>query len=392
LAQSKATEYEQELNLLGLWHRHPGSMDTFSGTDGGTNRTFASLNPKGAISGLVNVDPKFRFTLRHVSTPLHYKIVEVEVGDDLIPKEYFKLKYEPSQGLNPQPPQKTNPSWTTKKRYEIKLEERYGNRKEESILDMISRLVDTKNLFLLISIVGFFLSMFVGFSYQKLKRTDDIKALYKVLYSDKDNNLVSVPDSIINAAIEEFEEKIPELQKEINYKTLFYNQLPDKSNKDSLFAEDEKKCKLFISEQSKRDKDVNVDSLQNVYQARLIAAELNRKKQNLLKRRKNEFLAKYNFINLSDAHSKVKMAIISLLLLSVISILTVFIPKKNRQIKEATVVGIAFVATLGITFFNPFNPLSFAYFIFLFMAFMFFCLILFCYLCFGNIPLLKKYI
>lgn len=103
LAQSVATKYQIELNLLGLWHRHPGSMDVFSGTDDGTNLTFARLNPKGAISGLVNVDPKFRLTMRHVSAPLKYEIVDFEVGDDLIPAEYFQLKHFPEKGLHPSP-------------------------------------------------------------------------------------------------------------------------------------------------------------------------------------------------------------------------------------------------------------------------------------------------
>ena len=103
LAQSIASKYETELNLLGLWHRHPGSMDYFSGTDDGTNLTFARLNSRGAISGLVNVDPKFRLTMRHVSSPLHYEIVDFEVGDDLIPEEYFRLKHFPDKGLHPQP-------------------------------------------------------------------------------------------------------------------------------------------------------------------------------------------------------------------------------------------------------------------------------------------------
>ncbi len=101
LAESVASKYDKKLELLGLWHRHPGSMDVFSGTDDGTNATFASLNPSGAISGLVNVDPNFRLTMRHVAAPLQYDIVDIEVGDDLIPEEYFKLKHYPEKGLNP---------------------------------------------------------------------------------------------------------------------------------------------------------------------------------------------------------------------------------------------------------------------------------------------------
>jgi len=97
LAQSVSNQYKIPLSLLGLWHRHPGGMDYFSSTDDGTNATFASLNERGAISGLVNIDPNFRFTLRHVinsfGTKPNYEIVEFEVGDDIIPNEYFEYRY-----------------------------------------------------------------------------------------------------------------------------------------------------------------------------------------------------------------------------------------------------------------------------------------------------------
>lgn len=101
MANSVSKQYKMELSVLGLWHRHPGSMDVFSGTDDGTNATFAQMNPYGAISGLVNIDPKLRFTLRHVAYPLHYQIVDVEVGDDLIPPQYFELKYSFGDELAP---------------------------------------------------------------------------------------------------------------------------------------------------------------------------------------------------------------------------------------------------------------------------------------------------
>ena len=112
LAESISTKYEKKLELLGLWHRHPGSMDIFSGTDDITNSVFAGLRPYGAISGLVNVDPNFRLTMRHVSNPLHYEIVDVEVGDDLIPDDYFKLRHFPEKGLNPAPYTEKKNDWT----------------------------------------------------------------------------------------------------------------------------------------------------------------------------------------------------------------------------------------------------------------------------------------
>lgn len=101
LAQSVANQYKEPLELLGLWHRHPGSMDFFSTTDDGTNTTFASQSNVGAISGLVNIDPKFRLTMYHVPHSSRqarfslsdYEVVDVLVGDDLISDEYFALKY-----------------------------------------------------------------------------------------------------------------------------------------------------------------------------------------------------------------------------------------------------------------------------------------------------------
>lgn len=112
LAKSVATQYKLQLELLGLWHRHPGSMDVFSSTDDGTNTTFAIQNPNGVISGLVNIDPRFRLTMYHMenpgnltqqySRPRYYR-VDVEVGDDIIPEEYFELKYYDGEGSNLNP-------------------------------------------------------------------------------------------------------------------------------------------------------------------------------------------------------------------------------------------------------------------------------------------------
>lgn len=110
LAQSVANQYKRPLDLLGLWHRHPGSMDVFSSTDDGTNATFARQNPAGVISGLVNIDPKFRLTMYHMDMPTHrlmgrpdYDIVDVEVGDDIIPEEYFELRYFDGEGADLHP-------------------------------------------------------------------------------------------------------------------------------------------------------------------------------------------------------------------------------------------------------------------------------------------------
>ena len=104
VAQNESRKYRRPLSVLGLWHRHPGSFDRFSGTDDQTNATFARLSPMGALSGLVNVDPRFRLTMFHVDAPLAYEHVAVEVGDDIIPEEYFELNYyDDGKDLNPFP-------------------------------------------------------------------------------------------------------------------------------------------------------------------------------------------------------------------------------------------------------------------------------------------------
>lgn len=84
--------YSQQLDLVGLWHRHPGSMDSFSMTDDETNSKYAELSSNGAISGLVNIDPLFRLTMYHVSLPLYYEKIEWIVDDKLIPAQIHDLK------------------------------------------------------------------------------------------------------------------------------------------------------------------------------------------------------------------------------------------------------------------------------------------------------------
>ena len=124
LAKSVATQYKIPLELLGLWHRHPGSMDFFSPTDDGTNRTFASLNTNGVISGLINIDPQLRLTLYHLehNAPSYgrpnYTQVDYEVGSDLIPEEYFELKFYDGDeaDLHPFAPRRNDSAGSTSSR------------------------------------------------------------------------------------------------------------------------------------------------------------------------------------------------------------------------------------------------------------------------------------
>lgn len=109
-----ANRYKDPLQLLGLWHRHPGSMDYFSSTDDETNAAFAANSLKGTISGLVNIDPMFRLTMYHLDhfqgarpRNVAYTKVDVEVGDDFIPEEFFALRYVDGEHseLHPRPTQ-----------------------------------------------------------------------------------------------------------------------------------------------------------------------------------------------------------------------------------------------------------------------------------------------
>ncbi len=87
-----ANLYNEKLSLIGLWHRHPGSMDVFSNTDNGTNAKYADMRQHGAISALVNIDPTFRLTMYHVGRPCKYTKISYVVGDELIPDKYMILK------------------------------------------------------------------------------------------------------------------------------------------------------------------------------------------------------------------------------------------------------------------------------------------------------------
>jgi proteasome lid subunit RPN8/RPN11 len=83
--------YRERVDLLGLWHRHPGSLDRFSQTDDGTNQMFAELCPHGALSLLVNVDPTFRLTSYVVRSPLEYeRVTLVDAGDRHLPEALLR--------------------------------------------------------------------------------------------------------------------------------------------------------------------------------------------------------------------------------------------------------------------------------------------------------------
>ncbi len=196
LAESVATKYENKLELLGLWHRHPGSMDIFSGTDDGTNRIFAGLRSCGAISGLVNVDPNFRLTMRHVSNPLHYEIVDVEVGDDLIPEDYFKLRHFPEKGLNPAPYSEKKNDWTNIG----SMSEQKSNSTSETSIAIQPIKTDVKHLkstALILLSAFFFLFFVVTQTSQNIvdKSPSKQSILFELAYNSSDSNGICIRET-----------------------------------------------------------------------------------------------------------------------------------------------------------------------------------------------------
>lgn len=80
--------YKYSVDLLGLWHRHPSLMKTFSSTDDGTNKTYSDMLG-GAISGIVTLGNGFDITMYYVPCDVRYERIEWVVDDKQIPKEYL---------------------------------------------------------------------------------------------------------------------------------------------------------------------------------------------------------------------------------------------------------------------------------------------------------------
>lgn len=94
LSNVVAKQYQGNLQLLGLWHRHPGSMDFFSNTDDGTNLKFAQDRECGAVSALVNCDSRMRITMYAVSQHGDYTPIPWYVDDgQTIPERMLTLRF-----------------------------------------------------------------------------------------------------------------------------------------------------------------------------------------------------------------------------------------------------------------------------------------------------------
>lgn len=196
LINSVSTKYHIQLELLGLWHRHPGSMDVFSRTDDETNLEYAKLHPCGAISGLVNVDPNFRLTMRHVSNPLHYELVDVEVGDDLIPEDYFKLRHFPEKGLNPAPYSEKKNDWTNIGN----MSEQKSNSTSETSIAIQPKKTDVKHLksTVLILLSAFFLLFFVVIQTSQNivgDSTSKQSTLFELVYNSTDSDGICIREA-----------------------------------------------------------------------------------------------------------------------------------------------------------------------------------------------------
>ena len=80
--------YRCSVDLLGLWHRHPSLMKSFSSTDDETNKTYSDTLG-GAISGIVTLGNGFEITMYYVPSNVCYERIEWVVDDNQIPQEYL---------------------------------------------------------------------------------------------------------------------------------------------------------------------------------------------------------------------------------------------------------------------------------------------------------------
>ena len=78
--------YQFPLTFLGFWHRHPGSLDTFSSTDEQTIRSNLRGCPHGILSMLVNIDPELRMTFYYCYGET-LMVIPYDQGDEYFPEE-----------------------------------------------------------------------------------------------------------------------------------------------------------------------------------------------------------------------------------------------------------------------------------------------------------------
>ena len=82
--------YDQELQLLGFWHRHPGAFNRFSGNDDGMNVKYAQAVGEGTLSVLLNFVPEAQLTASYYDAAGHsYSPVEWRIDDALLREKGF---------------------------------------------------------------------------------------------------------------------------------------------------------------------------------------------------------------------------------------------------------------------------------------------------------------
>lgn len=84
LADKVGDIYKYRPTILGIWHRHPGSMDVFSQEDFNTIHVNEQSSRFGILSMLVNIDPDVRMTFYHARNGMLMK-VHYDHGDEYFP-------------------------------------------------------------------------------------------------------------------------------------------------------------------------------------------------------------------------------------------------------------------------------------------------------------------
>ena len=83
--------YEDDLMLIGLWHRHPGNFNRFSSDDNRTNAEYAKVIEKGTLSFLINFTPQAQLTcyyLDYCNTGAYFQS-KVRIGDKYFERTNF---------------------------------------------------------------------------------------------------------------------------------------------------------------------------------------------------------------------------------------------------------------------------------------------------------------
>ena len=90
MTEKTGNVYAIRPTILGFWHRHPGSMDVFSGQDFESIRENERGSRYGVLTMLVNIDPRLRMTFYHAR---HGKLMKLhyDQGDEYVPPELLEL-------------------------------------------------------------------------------------------------------------------------------------------------------------------------------------------------------------------------------------------------------------------------------------------------------------